>query len=113
MRRHRHIIWSDLMDEYLMVKRSKGELFQDIASTLGVPRGSLMRRYKMLCAEQGVKRYEWRNGKHAHQTRRQVIQMKLAGSKITEIAATVGLGENQAYGIWSRWRYSQSGNNAP
>jgi hypothetical protein len=39
--------------------------------------------------------------------------MKLAGSKITEIAATVGLGEHQAYGIWSRWRYSQSGNHAP
>lgn len=108
----RAIRWTDLMDEYLMVKRSKGELFQDIASTLGVRRASVMRRYKMLCAEQGVKRYEWRNGKHAHQTRRQVIQMKLAGSKITEIAATVGLGENQAYGIWSRWRYSQSGNHA-
>ena len=113
MRRHRHIIWTDLMDEYLMVKRSKGELFQDIASILGVRRTSVMRRYKMLCAERGVERYQWRNGKHPHQTRRQVIQMKLAGSKITEIAATVGLGEGQAYGIWSRWRYSQSGSHAP
>lgn len=109
----RPVQWTDLMDEYLMVKRSKGELFQDIASTLGVPRGSLMRRYKMLCSELGVERYQWRNGKHSHQTRCQVIQMKMAGSKITEIAATVGLGENQAYGIWSRWRYSQSGNHAP
>ena len=58
--RRRHIIWTDLMDEYLMVKRSKGELFQDIASTLGVPRGSVMRRYRMLCQWRGLERFERR-----------------------------------------------------
>lgn len=108
----RPVRWTELMDEYLMVKRSKGELFQDIASTLGVRRSSVMRRYKILCAELGVQRYQWRNGKHGQQTRRKVIEMKLSGAKLTEIAATVGLGTNQAYGIWSRWRYSQSGNHA-
>jgi len=108
----RAVRWTDLMDEYLLTKRAKGELFQDICSTLGVPRPTVMRRYRMLCAERGIERYQWRNGKHDHQTRRQVIQMKLAGSKITEVAATVGLGEHQAYGIWSRWRYSQSGDHA-
>lgn len=105
----RAIRWTDLMDEYLLTKRAKGELFQDICSTLGVPRPTVMRRYRMLCAERGIERYQWRNGKHDHQTRRKVIEMKLEGRKLLEIAATVGLEVNQTYGIWSRWRYQKHG----
>jgi len=103
----RAVRWTDLMDEYLLTKRAKGELFQDICSTLGVPRPTVMRRYRMLCAERGIERYQWRNGKHDHQTRRKVIAMKMEGRKLLEIAATVGLGVNQTYGIWSRWRYQR------
>lgn len=102
----RPVRWNDLMDEYLLTKRSKGEPFHEIASALGVRRACVMRRYRIVCAEKGVERFNWRNGKHAIQTRRKVIEMKVSGRKLTEIAAIVGLDVNQAAGIWYRWRAS-------
>lgn len=53
--------WTEEYDEYLWLKREKGESFRSIASMLGIAPGSAIARYKRLRL--------WR-GLHPHQNSR-------------------------------------------
>ena len=100
----RRIIWTALMDEYLMKKRAQGEPFYPIASALNVTRASAACRYIRLCNQLGISPYKRKLKKHAPETLDTVIVLRRSGKSHKQIARELNLGINQVCGIWNHWR---------
>lgn len=92
------------MDEYLLVKRLKGETFNAIGNALGVSQKAALNRFRRRYPNISEPGYIPRNHIHSFETRAAVVEMRKRKVPLKVVAAKFGLRVNQVSGIWNHWR---------
>lgn len=105
-KRRRNVIWTPLMEEYMYVKRLRGDSFREIGSAIGVSDKTAANRFRAVFPD-FVKprvRHVPTRREHSAETRAEVVRLRQEGMTLRQIGNTLGLRVMQVNGIWAHWR---------
>ena len=99
--------WTVEQDDFIIERREAGDTFGVIASQIGISDTAVLKRYKIVCTQRGIKKMPRNHGrprKHSEEVENAVVTARLAGKSFNDIAILVRLSRNAVYEIYRTYR---------
>lgn len=99
--------WTEEQDDFIVGRREAGDTFAVIASQIGLSDSAVLKRYKVVCTQRGIKkmpRCHGRPRKHPAEVEAAIVNGRMAGKSFSDIADLVKLPRGTVYDIYRTYR---------
>lgn len=98
--------WDDEQDNYIITRREAGITFKAIGKEMGLSESCVLRRYRALCTERGIRPAQWagRNRKYSPEVEARIVELRQSGKAFTDIAELMKLPRAVVYEIYRTYR---------